>query len=769
MRAFGRLLMFALMVGCSEPDPVLSQVSPTPRVESEATPAVVESSDPAVREAQSAMASGHSWRARRLLDPLLVDSTRRSPELLLVAAAVAARLDEWPRVERLLDGAPWLDSVGSGVGYTLLARAALERRADSLALTRAQHALASSANDAARGERLVLLARAFDRLDVRDSARVAYERAADHLPSVADWLRLRAAGVASDTARARLLDAVTSPVARERVGWTDALARERWGDVAGAARQYGSLGARATELRLRSQLTSPDAAARAAIRAELLDLVRKGPASTESWPALQVLDQLGRLTPADELVIARSARDVAPAPRIAAAYSRALAAGLGTRADRLEYGRVLSRLERDRDVLATVVQIRGTDSIAAAATYLRGRSLLRLGRTTAARTLLRRMTTEFPRDTSTARALFVLSDLAADEGRDAAARNTYRDLAHRFPTSSMTPEARFRAAIIGFASGNARLAALELDSLRVLYSRNGEALAASYWSGRSWARAGDSTRARERWRSVIASLPNSYYAAASARRLGEATWSPPASGDSVTPLADVESAMSRAQFLDRLGMSSEAEREYEYLDRQAERDPSRVLATGSAYLRRGLAWRGARLASRMLDRVQPSDARLYRLAYPVPDSQLLVGAAKRVSLDPAIMAAIIRQESGFNPRATSGAGARGLMQVMPAVGAQIARAERIPEWNASLLYEPEVSFAFGASHLKAAIGQYRDVAYALAAYNAGEGRVARWMRRGGAANGDPELFTERISFPETRDYVRIVLRNRDLYRALYSW
>ena len=131
------------------------------------------------------------------------------------------------------------------------------------------------------------------------------------------------------------------------------------------------------------------------------------------------------------------------------------------------------------------------------------------------------------------------------------------------------------------------------------------------------------------------------------------------------------------------------------------------------------------------------------------------------------MAALIRQESSFNPRATSPAGARGLMQVMPSVGAIVARSLGIREWDPVLLYEPEVSIELGVRHLLAFTGRYEHLAYALAAYNAGQSRVARWSARAGAA--DPEVFTERIPFAETRDYVRIVLRNRELYRALYSW
>jgi soluble lytic murein transglycosylase len=83
-----------------------------------------------------------------------------------------------------------------------------------------------------------------------------------------------------------------------------------------------------------------------------------------------------------------------------------------------------------------------------------------------------------------------------------------------------------------------------------------------------------------------------------------------------------------------------------------------------------------------------------------------------------------------------------------------------------LLYQPDVNIQLGVAHLAANLQQYPDPVYALAAYNAGGSRVARWRQKRGT--DDPELFIERIPYTETRDYVRIVTRNRDLYRALYG-
>jgi soluble lytic murein transglycosylase len=107
------------------------------------------------------------------------------------------------------------------------------------------------------------------------------------------------------------------------------------------------------------------------------------------------------------------------------------------------------------------------------------------------------------------------------------------------------------------------------------------------------------------------------------------------------------------------------------------------------------------------------------------------------------------------------------MQVMPDLGCAVARTEGYPEWDPVLLWQPDVSLAIGTRHLSELVAQYGEPARILAAYNAGTSRVERWVAKAGM--DDPEVFAERIPFVETRDYVRIVQRNRDLYRVLYGW
>src|SRR5204863_6793519 len=117
----------------------------------------------------------------------------------------------------------------------LLARSALEHGKDTVvAASYADSALRRATEARARATRLVLLARALDRLNQRDSARATYERAAQPLHEIGDWLTLRAAGVTDDSAaRARLFATIRRPSARERIDRTEALARERAGCIAG--------------------------------------------------------------------------------------------------------------------------------------------------------------------------------------------------------------------------------------------------------------------------------------------------------------------------------------------------------------------------------------------------------------------------------------------------------------------------------------------------------------------------------------------------------
>jgi soluble lytic murein transglycosylase len=223
--------------------------------------------------------------------------------------------------------------------------------------------------------------------------------------------------------------------------------------------------------------------------------------------------------------------------------------------------------------------------------------------------------------------------------------------------------------------------------------------------------------------------------------------------------------LARVAALDQLGMDVESRFELDALAERAARTPADAAAIAQVLVAAGQPSRALRVAVKALES-GPATRALLRAAFPVVHGDALAEDSRRNGLDPALVAGLIRQESSFNPKAVSAAGARGLMQLMPAVGASIATSRGYPIWNQALLLDPDVSLELGTVHLATSLKRDTPPARALAAYNAGGSRLARWLQRPGA--DDPELFAEWIPYTETRDYVRVVQRNADVYRALYG-
>ena len=172
---------------------------------------------------------------------------------------------------------------------------------------------------------LVLRARELDRADSLDAARAAYDQAAQKLPQLSDWLYLRAAGVTGDSAdRAGYYARLRTDVARDRVRWTDAIARERTRDFAGAIRAYNALGAKLDALRLRINPPADDAS-RTAARGELLSFISTSSNSANTREAIDLFDKVfTTTTPSEELVIARAAGKSGLPDRAASLFPRKL-------------------------------------------------------------------------------------------------------------------------------------------------------------------------------------------------------------------------------------------------------------------------------------------------------------------------------------------------------------------------------------------------------------------------------------------------------------
>ena len=146
-----------------------------------------------------------------------------------------------------------------------------------------------------------------------------------------------------------------------------------------------------------------------------------------------------------------------------------------------------------------------------------------------------------------------------------------------------------------------------------------------------------------------------------------------------------------------------------------------------------------------------------RIRYPLRYEQIVKGHAKNYQLDPALLAAVIYQESKFEADAKSETGALGLMQLQPDTAKGIAIRTGGSRFQTSDLYNPEINIRYGSWYLRHLLNKYDDEKLALAAYNAGQRNVDTWRAEG-----------KGIQFSETRAYVDRVGELKEIYRSAYG-
>lgn len=158
---------------------------------------------------------------------------------------------------------------------------------------------------------------------------------------------------------------------------------------------------------------------------------------------------------------------------------------------------------------------------------------------------------------------------------------------------------------------------------------------------------------------------------------------------------------------------------------------------------------------------------LMQKMYPRGYAEAVVKEAKANGVDPNLVYAVIRQESRFDPDAKSGAGAIGLMQLTPATFEWLQKKEAgETPLSSAALYEPSVNIRYGCRFLGLLMKKYGAAHTALCAYNAGQGRVDKWLEDASLSADGKTLRS--VPYAETADYVRKVEQNYQEYRALYS-
>ncbi len=740
-------------------------------------------------EALEALRQGRFWRASRILRGYLAATPNPSPQTVLLAAQAEAGWGEWARVEALLAGRSWLDTLAGGYGWHLLGRSRLEQQrwAEGDAALRRYLEVATGAGDRERGLAEARRAAALAASGEGREAIASYDRAARLIPQLGDWMDILAADVAAqagDTAEVmRRLEGKDRILARDW-GWRiEMRARLNAHDLAGAERVAESAANGSTEAsrraeawravgELRSMRGDVDGA-----RAALRRAIEAAPSTTAAVEAARVLGQLAGVTAEDRLRIGRVYIRHGNYDRGIAGLQAYLDSGQGSvlerAAVRLELGRGLVSAGRYDDAerwLRDVAERAPTATIAADALFQVGRLQYRQGRVEDARATFLRTAQRYPRERAAAEALFLVADMDHDEGRLDSARRLYRRTADIRPGIAQAGLALMRLGGLHYIDGDMAGAAAIFEEYRRNHPRGNLYQQATYWAAKCYLALGDEARARQRLREVRTTDPFSYYGIRAAEQLGAGFWDVPM--DASPPHnpaidADVAAAMVRLDLLRELGREDLVAFEIDRLRHHfADRDGA-LYALAEAFNARGLTFTGIRLGWEIYGRERAWNLRLLRIIYPFPYQNLIVAEALERGMDPFLIAGLIRQESMFSADIVSPAGAIGLMQIMPPTGRAVAQQIGLDAFEAPLLERPELNIHLGITYLADLLKSYGNrIGPALAAYNAGPHRVSRWSQFPEYA--DEELFAERIPFAETRNYVKVVQQNARLYAELYG-
>lgn len=621
----------------------------------------------------------------------------------------------------------------------------------------------------------------------RSAAVTAFERAATLSPGIADWARALGADAAAsggDTATVRRLLGATEPLLAREWGWRSVVTgRRSAGDLAGAI--HAALAAS-------ESLSEPSRRAEAARTAGELFLVRAdtasglaeyrramqmAPLSSAALDAARALGALPSVTAADHAQIGRVYFAHRNVERGMSALDRYLAAGVGSAGDRaaatLAIGQALFDARRYEDAerrLTPLAHETTAVSINAEALLIVGRSQYRLARVDAARVSFAMAAKRFPGERAAAEALYILGDLEHDAGRLPTARSYYRRVINTHAGGEAAGDAAMRLGGIAYSTGDVLEAALVFEEYRSSHRRGKRYTQATYWAGRAYLALGDTALGNARLREARKLEPASHYGMRAADLLAEGAWHTALLASPVTSEAtriETTGALRRLDILSELGLSRASAFEMQRLKQHfGTRDGALYLLAETLHARKEML--AAIRLGREIHRLEGQwNDRLLRIVYPFPYREPIVREAKLRGIDPYLAAGLVRQESLFDPRAISSAGAVGLMQVMPQTGKKLAPKVGLKTVTTGTLRTPDPNIRLGMLYLSDLLKRYGgDVSYMLAAYNAGPSRVARWRMQAEAT--DPDLFAERIPFDETRDYVKIVQQNARIYRALYG-
>ena len=392
--------------------------------------------------------------------------------------------------------------------------------------------------------------------------------------------------------------------------------------------------------------------------------------------------------------------------------------------------------------------------------FWQGRALASVGRAAAAQDRWARVARDFAGSAWAPYAVLSLAGMADVRGDLPAATRWLRELAKRYPQTGVADEARWRVGWFAYRAGRYAEAEREFLDAANSFPSAWRTAACLYWAAKARMRLGKNSQ--DLLEKVARRFPLTYYGQRAREVAHLSAPEIPPAPTAIRPRED--RVLSALEELAALGFYEDAAELAEGLARTS---PDDALAQTAAWLhartgehRRSVVAVAPALRSAMIGGAR-GDLELWSLAYPLAFWPAVRDAAEAAGIDPYLVLAIMREESTFDPRAVSPAGAVGLLQLMPTTASVVARAAM----RSVDLMDPQTNILTGTQFLRGQLRNFRgDLVLALAAYNAGPFAARRIARR---PRNDPDVFLESIAIAETRFYVQHVLQTYGIYRWLY--
>jgi soluble lytic murein transglycosylase len=385
---------------------------------------------------------------------------------------------------------------------------------------------------------------------------------------------------------------------------------------------------------------------------------------------------------------------------------------------------------------------------------------------------------EFPTDSWAEEALNNLGTHYILINQDAEAAATFAELYRRFPTGSRAERAAWKSGWWSYRSGDHADAVKTFESAAAAFPRSDYRPSFLYWSARAHAKLGAGPNAQARYRLVFNDYGNSYYGRLAQKHVGRAAGGVPipdlpvaASHQPIAATAPRPPTEDRIRLLLANALYDDALAELRYAQRAWGTTPAIEATIAWAYHQKGELRRAITLMRRAYPQSLTSSGHelpveIRQVLFPLVYWDLISKHSQVYELDPYVIAALIGQESTFDPDIRSVANAWGLMQIVPATGRRLATGLRIRRFTTRSLTNPEINIRLGTLYFARLVRQFGGTYYALASYNAGENRVVRWKAE--RPTMDEDEFIDDIPYPETQNYVKRVLGTAEDYRMLYG-